>query len=276
MPGFQLLMEPRDVVYQYDGSLAGFYTCIFRCVYSRECPVDILPREERQMTLLPFARVETDLEQATRVRQAVSRKISPEALVLCEHVYLSCLPGKEMAMLRFLHLGFAVGRKINQLMTDPVVDTMLQAEKHLLREAHLFLGFVRFVDHQGKLISAISPKNFVLPLLAPHFADRFSEESFLIYDKTHRVALVYHDGRAELGTLEGEWPAVSQKEQFYQELWKQFYHTIGIKERENARCRMTHMPKRYWENMVEMHPRKPLEDTEYALENANIQILPAG
>jgi hypothetical protein len=27
---------------------------------------------------------------------------------------------------------------------------------------------------------------------------------------------------------------------------------VAIEGRENPRCRMTHMPKRYWENMVEM------------------------
>ena len=262
MPGFQLLMEPRDVVYQYDGSLAGFYTCVHRCVYDRAWPVNILSHEERQMSLLPYERIETDLEKAARVRKAVGSKISLEALLLCEHVYLSCLAGKEMAMLRFLRLGFELGRSINQHLTNPIVDMMLQAEKHLLGEAHLFLGFVRFADHQGKLISTIRPKNFVLPLLAPHFSDRYSQESFLIYDQTHQVALVYHNGRADLGTLEGEWPEFSEEEQFYQDLWKQFYHTIAIKERENPRCRMTHMPKRYWENMVEMQPRRAFSEKE--------------
>ena len=274
MPGFQLLMEPRDIVYQYDGSLAGFYTCVHRCVYGKEWPVNIISQEERQMSLLPCEWVETDLEKAARVREAVGGKISSEALLLCEHVYLSCLAGKEMAMLRFLRMGFEVGRVINNCLTDPIVDTMLKAEKHLLGEAHLFLGFVRFADYQGKLISAIRPKNFVLPLLAPHFSDRYSQESFLIYDQTHRVALVYQNGRAELGTVQGEWPEFSKEEQFYQELWKQFYHAIGIKERENPRCRMTHMPKRYWENMVEMQPRKVFPEEEKR-SLANVGILPA-
>ena len=51
----------------------------------------------------------------------------------------------------------------------------MKAERHLRQEAHLLCGFVRFSDHQGKLLAAISPKNFVLPLMAPHFADRYSQ-----------------------------------------------------------------------------------------------------
>ena len=42
-----------------------------------------------------------------------------------------------------------------------------------------------------------------------------------------------------------------EKEANYRLLWKRFYDTIAIKERENPRCRMTQMPKRYWNTMTE-------------------------
>ena len=35
------------------------------------------------------------------------------------------------------------------------------------------------------LASRIRPRNQVLPLIAPHFTDRYSGEAFLIYDATH-------------------------------------------------------------------------------------------
>ena len=34
--------------------------------------------------------------------------------------------------------------------------------------------------------------------------------------------------------------------------WKDFYKTIGIKERKNDRCRMNFMPKKYWKYILEM------------------------
>ena len=42
-----------------------------------------------------------------------------------------------------------------------------------------------------------------------------------------------------------------ETETSYRRLWKRFYDTIAIKERENPRCRQTHMPKRYWNTMTE-------------------------
>ena len=46
--------------------------------------------------------------------------------------------------------------------------------------------------------------------------------------------------------------AYKRQELRYRVLWKRFYKTIAIAARENPRCRMTHCPKRYWENMLEM------------------------
>ena len=75
----------------------------------------------------------------------------------------------------------------------------------------------------------------------------------MIFDKTHKAALVYQNGRAEI--LQADhvaFPEISESEARYQALWKRFYHTISIEGRENPRCRMSHMPKRYWENMPEV------------------------
>jgi len=246
-------MAPGDKVYQYDGSLAGFYTCIQACVHTRQIPLAIQTESEAQLNLFSCRRIGTDSVQAHRVRNAISDKISPRALQLCEHVFLSCLVEKELTILRFLILGFQKGHRIIHFLTDPIVHAMLKTEKSLFGEAHLLSGFIRFSDQEGKLIAVINPKNYVLPLLAPHFMDRYAMETFLIYDRTHRVALAYERGHAELVGLEGEFiPDYSEAELFYQALWTQFYQTIAIRERENHRCRMTHMPKRYWENMVEL------------------------
>jgi probable DNA metabolism protein len=48
-----------------------------------------------------------------------------------------------------------------------------------------------------------------------------------------------------------EQPSPSEEEKKFRELWRLFYQTIEIKERRNPRCRMSHMPKRYWSCMTE-------------------------
>ncbi|MFR7653399.1 MAG: DUF4130 domain-containing protein [Oscillospiraceae bacterium] len=49
-----------------------------------------------------------------------------------------------------------------------------------------------------------------------------------------------------------ELPPPSAREQEFQALWKQFYDTLEIKARHNETCRMSHCPKRFWQDMPEM------------------------
>lgn len=46
--------------------------------------------------------------------------------------------------------------------------------------------------------------------------------------------------------------AKSLDEQKYQRLWKIFYDSIAIEGRYNPKCRMSHMPKRFWHNLTEL------------------------
>ncbi|MDL2234853.1 TIGR03915 family putative DNA repair protein [Christensenellaceae bacterium OttesenSCG-928-L17] len=247
------LAEPVEVTYLYDGSLAGFYCCVHASVYSREVPMAIYPHEKAQPTLFREVSIATDYEKAARVRNSVTEKISLRARDLIETVFLSCLTHKELHMLRFLLFAYRAGEKAPLMLGHPLVDVLIKAEKHLGGEVHLLLGFVRFSDYDGTLLATITPKNFVLPFMRRHFELRFPNENFMIYDKTHQAALMHENRRSRIvPLLEAEFALPGAEEEAYRALWKRFYDTIAIEARYNPKCRMTHMPKRYWENMIEM------------------------
>lgn len=239
--------------YIYDGSIEGFYCCVFESVYSREIPVSIQPEKDSQPTLFCEKYIISDSKKAERVKRSIPEKISPDALELVETVFLSCMDEKELSILRFLLLGYKEGYKVMHMLGHPDVSPLMKAEKHLQNEAHLLCGFVRFSDYGGVLASTITPKNFILPFISQHFTSRFSGEDFLIFDKTHKAALVYQQGNTQIIPLDNiQFPEADETEENFRALWKQFYNTIAIEARINPRCRMTHMPKRYWSNMLEV------------------------
>jgi len=242
------------LTYQYDGSLDGFYCTVFRAVYQKEAPEAIEAFGAQQCRLLPPVIIETEADKAKRVRNAIPVKISKEALELTETVFCSCLDEKELRLLRFLLRGFREGGGfLRKGFSDKELAALLDARRHLMGEAHLLKGFIRFADYDGHLAAAITPKNYILPFIARHFMVRYRNENFLIFDKTHKMALIYENRTPRLVEARHiEFPAYSEEELRYRNLWKHFYKTIAIEGRENPRCRMTHMPKRYWENMVEM------------------------
>ena len=139
-------------------------------------------------------------------------------------------------------------------MGHPDVAPLYEMKKSLDWEVDKFQGFVRFEEHDGMLGAVIHPKNYILPLLRGHFCSRFPEENFMIYDAVHQAVLLYQEHKAQLLELAAplELPPPSAREQEFQALWKQFYDTLEIKARHNEKGRMTHCPKRFWQDMVEM------------------------
>ena len=57
--------------------------------------------------------------------------------------------------------------------------------------------------------------------------------------------------------------APGREERDFRRLWRRFYDTIAIEGRENPRCRMTQMPKRFWGTMTEFQ-NEPEERKELA------------
>lgn len=248
-----------DVIYRYDGTFEGFFSCVFESFERREIPCEIWSPDTEQMSLYTARDVDTDPEKAARVMRGIKEKISQDAFTQVAKGFLTCHPQKEVLMLNFLHLGFRHGRRVMDMLADDTVNTLFKAVLHLNREVHLYLGFVRFSIYEGNVLAAeIEPKNQVLPLIKPHFCSRLAQETFLIYDRTHRTALIYKPYEAQIipaDTL--ELPEADAEELKFRSLWKTFYDTIGIEERFNPRCRMSHMPKRYWRQMTEFADQYP-------------------
>ena len=171
---------------------------------------------------------------------------------MLKRAFLTCLPQKEVHMLRFILKGYHAGEKLLHDLGDNDVHALLGAVQHMGTEAHLLMGFVRFSDVGGALVAEIEPKNQVLPLLAGHFAGRFSGERFMIFDRVHRSALLHDEGGLRIVPVQKmELPAAGREEWQYRALWKRFFETIAIEARHNPRCQRNLMPLRYRGVMTE-------------------------
>lgn len=251
----------RNLIYRYDGSFDGLLCCVFESYEKKEIPAAILSPDADQTMLYPEREIESDPEKSARVLSAIPRKIGPEALGFLRRSYLTCLPGKERHMLLFLRKGFRRGPETLTMLTDETVGTLRKAVRFLENESHLLMGFLRFSDFNGAMAAEIEPKNFVLPLLAPHFCARYPGERFLIYDRTHGMALLHLPGKAAVFPAEDfQLPEPDPGEREIRALWRLYYREAEVEGRHNPRCRMGHMPKRYWNCMTEFcGPEKPAE-----------------
>jgi probable DNA metabolism protein len=263
--------DRTDLVYAYDGSFGGLMCCVFESYALKEIPRAIRPPDVEDSLFNTAKWIKSDEQKADRVFNSIPLKISPQAQELVKLGFLTCAPNKEFLIYQFLRLGFKHGSKVMTMLTDDTVCALQKAVHHLTRESHKFKGFIRFSIFGEVLVAVIEPKNFVLPLLSPHFCDRFRNETFMIYDKTHSMALIYRSQKAELIFVdELTLPTVDATELEYRRLWKQFYNTIAIEGRNNPRCRMSLMPKRYWGQMTEFNNNNDAENP-----SGSVQLLVA-
>lgn len=245
-------MQYPNLIYIYDGSYEGLLSCVFESFLHKEIPVDIQIEGTEQLSLTPLHRIPTNEAHAARVARSLPQKLGPAVTEFFQCAFLTCLQNKELYMLRFLHLAFQRGPAVLNMLADDTVHTLSKAVQYLHNEAHFCKQFIRFSDYHSFLVTVIHPNNFVLPLLQPHFCDRFARESFLIFDETHRAALFYQPGHPHIMPLEELLlDAPDPAEQKYRALWQTYYDTVAIKARYNPKCRMSHMPKRYWKYMTE-------------------------
>lgn len=240
-----------EMVYYYDGSFEGFLCCIFESYANKEVLTAIFRDEDFIPTLFASRAIQTDQDHANRVFRKIV-KCSPYTADLLRKGFLTCLPEKELYLYRLVVKLLREGPGFLHNFSDETLRPVAKAVQHLMGEAHLLKGFVRFSELGGILGSEIEPKNRVLPVLRSHFCARYQNEKFFIYDRPHREALFYASGKAIIRPLaDFQMAPPDETEAAYRILWKRFYDTIAIKERYNPKCRMANMPKRYWGTMTE-------------------------
>lgn len=241
----------------YEGILSGVYDARMGKKAYLDVRLELAKREKNMELFCEYVPVLVDGRKARRVEEAVVTRISKAAL---EAVYKASLSGEEDkadVIYRFLVKGLERGKGVLDMLWLPEVYRLFQICRSLDNEVHREMEFLRFVQmEEGPLVARIGPKNDVLSLVAPHFADRLPEEDWLIYDESRKKAALHPAGRSWfLMDLDSrEWEdrlRQATKEDDYRELWKAFRRSISIKERWNPVCQMNHMPLRWRAYMPE-------------------------
>ncbi len=245
--------------YRYDGTFAGFLTCAWDALEGGTEPsAFLLPGDGA--TLWEERQVAADQGRARRLYAALSRRVSPAFQKLIARGFLTCLPEKELALLTLIRRGLREGDRVRLDLSDPVMARVNLALTKMWTEWDHLKGFVRFSELDGVLVGEIEPKNRVLPLLAPHFAARYSGERLALYDRTHHEIFLSDRGRWKLLPAEDfRMGPAGSGERACRAMWRRYYDTIAIEGRTNPKCQSTHLPKRYRHVMTEFLTDEEME-----------------
>ena len=246
----------------YDGSFEGLLTAVFE-IYEYKLPQPFIARQTATTGSL-FGEthiVITNVEKSTRVYQKIKAIVSLKTISQLYDVYLSEIKEIENVLLRFIQYALQSNLSIENNYTNADVLLIQQTSKKVNREKHRMKAFVRFQLTKDQLYYCIiQPDYNVLPLIGKHFRERYADQRWLIYDGLRKYGLYYNGDNIEevqmhfeadlnndqnLATLHDE------KEELYQQLWKQYFSSVNIQARKNMKLHIRHMPKRYWRFLVE-------------------------
>lgn len=245
-----------------EDSMEGIFTAVYQ-VYAwkldRETVFLQLGEEGNFRLFAQYRKVEPEAVLAGKVARTVLRDMGEDSYwdICC----MLSSESEEKAQAVYRVIRTALDKRQSREVFSNIKDNYIQKGFELARavrnEIHHLYGFLRFQElENGILYAKIGPKNNIVTLLAPHFADRFPEENFMIYDDKREIFVVHEakrkwvvlDGR-EIGTF--SMPGNSEDEERFQSLFVEFCHTIAIKERENLALQRNMLPLRFQDYMVE-------------------------
>ena len=241
-------------IYVYDGGFITFIALVVELFKNKITPDDIKLINSYDKGLFDneiYIRVENESENI----ELIKTKLTKEVSYCIYNVYLSDNKNKEMIIYDFLLNYFKYGRTIFGRRNIDSVNESIKIAKYVRGEAHKLKGFLRFSKMKNNFYYAkFESTNNVIGILANHFRKRLMGENFIIHDTKRGIYAIY-DRKKILYLTNNEIVDLNlekDNEESIEDLWKTFYKTIGIKERENKRCRQNFMPKKYWKNMLEV------------------------
>ena len=256
-------------IYLCDNSMDGIFTAVYLAWSSRLGHANVKIEEKWEGSkysnielFAEYVAVDTDPSLALKVSKSIREKISEEVYEMCCRVALSDYTGKADLIYRFLILGFAVGKEITEHRSNEVVNQIFRVNKNVGTEVHHFIEFIRFSEQENGLLTAvIHPKNNVLTMVTPHFADRLPQERFLIYDANRMLAALHVPDTpwiiAQVPELDQDKVReVSAYEDRYRDLWQTFFDHIAIKERINYKLQRNLLPLRFRSDMTEFNQNR--------------------
>lgn len=204
-----------------------------------------------------YIHVDADSDKVKKVVRSIRNGISDEAYM---YVFYATLYSGEDALqtiYNFLRIGFKLGSGVCSMYANPYVMRIVEIKRRVGNESHFFREFARFTSVNNKAyVCHIEPKNNIVMLVGAHFADRMPSENWIIVDDCRHIAVVHPmDEENYLRYLtKEEYETLRKAEDYtdqYTDMWKTFFRTISIKERENPICQRNMFPKWMRKHAVE-------------------------
>lgn len=247
------------MTYWCESSFEGVLTAVFEAFRLKENPQIQYADGLQQLALDGAERfVPVDPEKAERVWAGIERRLSREVLQDFYTAWLGESPLVPTLILHAVRAGMrGDGARVMDRLQDPSIHRLQELSRKVNGEVHFFLGALRFVRSASGIYHAVfEPDSNITERVAPHFAERLSDQPFIIQDLKRRRCAAW-DG-AELvfaPAPEGLEDIARDADADFACLWQRYFKAIAVEGRTNPQLQRGFLPKRYWKHLTEMEGR---------------------
>ncbi len=259
-------------VFQCPNSIDGILSGVYDAWASRygHKNIQLSSDESGELTLFSeYIPVTADFEKSQKVSRTLIRRLGVKfyeticATAMSDGSCRKLTMDKANAIYQTIVMALSLpdGAKVLEYLGEPCIACIFELRRQTYNEGHHLLEFLRFTElENGILFAQIHPKNAVLPILASHFTNRLPLENFMIYDAPHQTAAVHKASKdymivdassINLSAIQ----SLSADEEHFRNLWRAFFETIAIPERQNLKLQIQNIPKRFWADTVELRDR---------------------
>jgi len=236
-------------VYLIEANETAFYTAVFYG-YKKDCAITADRNVQLSLTdklvCLP-----AEEDKADRVKRKML-SCDSRSVKFINRVLRSDGKDKENAALDYIRALCSYGKPVGEMFADPRVFLANSYAKKVGWEIDKIYGLLRFTECAGGILYApYEPDCDITELIAPHFAARFKEEKFIIHDVKRKFAFLYNGGECMLAPLDRAEIILSDNEEAFKNLWKNYYNSVNISLRPHEKQMKGYMPVRYWKYLPE-------------------------
>jgi probable DNA metabolism protein len=245
-----------------DGSFEGLLTAVFE-IYERKLgAVHIAESEQADVPLFTETlTIISDDTKSDRVWKKMTALFGKEGARTVWKAWLSEDPGAATIVCEVIRYGIAQGTDVLRDFGNLYVLELQQLVKKVRREKHRMEAFIRFEKTKDGIYFAIVEPDFnVLPLIIPHFQNRYADQEWIIYDGARKYGIWYNLHRTqvvdfspnEMVTPTGlKAEGRHEEEEKFQQLWANYFRSTNIAARKNSKLHKQHVPRRYWKFLTE-------------------------
>ena len=219
----------------FDGLLSALYT-YYTCK-----DISILNSSSIPGLLKPN-KLQTNLENAEKFGSRIIEKFGIESYENIYFAYIYDTNDKESSIIQYINFLLK-----NEDANNDAYFKIMKYRKEILNTIMRYQGFLRFSDIDGIMYAKYAPEYDITYLLGDYFIKRLSGSDFIIHD-LNRNLMLFCKNKSKVILTEitlNYLDYANKDDQYIQDLFKTYFNSISIKERENYKLQRSMFPLKY-------------------------------